>query len=320
MTLTWRPLGRGDVPAWTELLAAAEATDRTGENFTAEDLAHELGDPSLDLAADSLAVLDGDRLVAYGIVRGATEVRDRHHVRIEGAVHPRHRRRGIGRALLDRQLARAAELHARRHPGYPGRLEVGVGDRVEGAVALVKAAGLDPVRHWYDMECPLDGVDGPPPATSAQIVGFDPDRDDEVRRAHNEAFDGHYGSAPRDADFWRQWVTGSPWFRPETSLLAVDGGEVTGYLLGYFYPADAAVDGCRKAYFGQIGTRAAWRGRGVASALLATAVWRCAEAGYQRASLTVDSANATGAVALYERVGFRTVRTATTWARDIAAR
>src|SRR5262249_49572601 len=56
-------------------------------------------------------------------------------------------------------------------------------------------------------------------------------------------------------------------------------------------------------YVGAIGGRPAWRGKGLAKALLYrtfAGVWR---RGTARVTLDVDSQNATGAVRLYERVG-----------------
>ncbi len=58
-----------------------------------------------------------------------------------------------------------------------------------------------------------------------------------------------------------------------------------------------------------------------------SAAWRCSprgcggfrDAGCARAGLGVDAANPTGAVGRYERLGFHTVRTTTTWAEQVGA-
>src|SRR5690349_3375646 len=99
--LTWRPLAADDVPAWARLLAAAEEVDDTGEVFAEDDLHDDLADPALDLAADSLAVLDGPELVAYQItMRPGEALGVGRAVRSHGVVHPGWRRRGIGTALV----------------------------------------------------------------------------------------------------------------------------------------------------------------------------------------------------------------------------
>lgn len=324
-TLQWRPLQPEDVPAWAELLAAAELVDKTGENESADDLAEQIEDESLNLASDSWAVLDDGQLIAYGAVHGATRVWDVDTVYCFGTVHPSHRGRGIGRRLLNEQLQRAEALHAQRHPRHPAQITVPWYDHIPSAVALVKAAGLRPLRHFFDMERDLRSEAPAPqdPAAPLRVVPFTFDRDEEVRRAHNAAFRDHFGSTERDVASWKQWFTGTRNFRSELSYLVLDGdaqdAAVAGYLLGYFYDADAAVDDYRTAYIGQLGTLPQWRGRGVASALLTHALAAYRTAGYEQAGLDVDSANGTGALGLYERVGFTVVRSSTSWVREIAA-
>ena len=103
------------------------------------------------------------------------------------------------------------------------------------AVALARSAGLAPVRHWFEMERDLAGR--PPVApTPLRLVPYDIARDEDVRVARNDAFADHYGSSPRDEAEWRQHGTGSPGFRPELSLLALDGDEIASFLLSYVYP------------------------------------------------------------------------------------
>jgi ribosomal protein S18 acetylase RimI-like enzyme len=157
------------------------------------------------------------------------------------------------------------------------------------------------------------------PSTPAglRVVAFDARYDEAVRLAHQEAFADHWGSSPPDPERWQHWFTGSRSFRPEVSLLALDGEEVAAYLLTYFFAADAEATGVREAWVGQVGTRPAWRRRGLASLLLATALTDYREAGYQRAALGVDTENASGALGLYERLGFRVDHRSVNWLKRI---
>ncbi|MNI73700.1 Acetyltransferase (GNAT) family protein [compost metagenome] len=59
--------------------------------------------------------------------------------------------------------------------------------------------------------------------------------------------------------------------------------------------------------------RRAYRGRGIAQALLADAMQRYASAGMDVASLDVDSANPTGALELYLGMGYTPVNRSMTW-------
>lgn len=323
--LTWRSLEPADVPDYAELLAAAEAVDQTGEHYAEADLQQQMQDDSLDLALDTWAVLDGSGLVAAGAVLGAVEVWDVHTVHCFGVVHPGHRGRGIGRELLGRQLDRAAQLHAARHPRHPARLAVGVFDHNTPAAALMRSAGLSRERHFFDMELDLRAGDAPRRDLPAplRIVGFGWDRDDEVRRAHNVAFRDHYGSTERDPASWKQWFTGSRNFRAEDSYLVLAGPEpdapVAAYLLTYFYDADQAATGKRQAHIGQLGTLPLYRGRGAGTALLAHALPAFRDAGYDLSGLDVDSANGSGALGLYQRLGFAVTHSVTSWERVVPA-
>ena len=62
------------------------------------------------------------------------------------------------------------------------------------------------------------------------------------------------------------------------------------------------------AYIATLGVMPDSRRRGVATALLRHAVADVAARGYPGVSLSVDAENATGAVALYERIGMRVRR------------
>lgn len=64
--------------------------------------------------------------------------------------------------------------------------------------------------------------------------------------------------------------------------------------------------GRRQAWIGQIGVRRGWRKRGLATALLCESMRAFRAAGFEWAVLGVDAESLTGAVGVYERVGFRT--------------
>src|SRR5438874_245972 len=120
MGMTWRPLGLADATDLTELVAEIEAVDHTGEHYSTEDMAEELADPGLDLAVCSTAILDGSRMIGYGVVRDRSSAERANPAHLDGAIHPAYRRRGLGRQLLDWLLTRAGSMHRDRFPDLPG--------------------------------------------------------------------------------------------------------------------------------------------------------------------------------------------------------
>ena len=314
--LTARPLTLADADAAAELLEAAEVVDDTGEHEDADDLTEWWDRELVDLPRDGRAVVDdGGRLLAWATSIAPRGGRDALRIWSEGRVHPEARGRGIGRALVAWQVRRGTEQHAEHAPpGLPGRLVAATYPAMTSAARLLERSGFAVERYYHAMERPLPDVPEAHPAPGVHLVPFTWDRDDEVRRAHNASFTAHHGSTERDEVAWRSWFTGQRAFRPDLSVLALVDGAVAGYVLGYVYEADTRATGVQTVHLGQIGVLPPARGKGVATAAIAASLRAAADAGCGRAALDVDSENSTGALALYERVGFGTVRTRTAWA------
>jgi mycothiol synthase len=317
--LSARPMHPDDVVAVVELLTAAEAVDDTGVHESAEDLTAWWVNELVDLELDTRVVLAADgRLVGYATTIAPPTFRDAYGVHLQGRVHPEWRNRGLGRALLAWQLDRGAQLHAERHPRAPARLTATVYTSMPSLEALLRRAGLEQVRWFFHMDRPLTDLPARRRVDGVDLVPFGWDRDEDVRRAHNDAFTEHYGSSERDEASWRVMFTGQRSFRPDLSVLAVQDGVVLAYALSYVSEATAAATGARESYFGQIGVVPAARGRGLSKAVIIEALHVAAAHDCQTAGLEVDNENVTGALGLYESLGFTTHRTQVSWSHRIA--
>ncbi|GAA1535730.1 GNAT family N-acetyltransferase [Kribbella lupini] len=300
-----RPIGNDDAAAWAELLAAKEKVDAEGENYDADDLLEELADPKLDAARDTIGVWSGEQMVGYGVVRAPDVVVDVHRIHTEGAVHPEWRGRGIGSALVPWLVRRATELHHERQPGSAGEINTGAIDTNTSALELLTGLGFERCRYFFTMHRDLrTPVDVPPVPEGLRLVSFSPEYDESLRVAHNEVFLDHWGSSPKSPESWKTWFTGARAFRPELVYLVLDGDEIVAYTNGYEYVADTEATGIREVYIGQVGTKRSHRGRGLAALALAKVMAEAQAAGFQRASLGVDADNPTGALGLYERLGY----------------
>jgi ribosomal protein S18 acetylase RimI-like enzyme len=127
----------------------------------------------------------------------------------------------------------------------------------------------------------------------------------------NEAFADHWGSTAVSEETWRRGHTGARAFRPDLFFLALaDAAEhaarpqVAAIVLAHHYEADTAVTGRREAWISTIGTRRAWRRRGVATALIGAALGEAKRQGFARAALGVDADSPTGALSVYRTAGF----------------
>ncbi|GAA1379962.1 GNAT family N-acetyltransferase [Catellatospora chokoriensis] len=311
--MRWEPLRVSDAADCAEVIADAELADQIGEHYDADDVAEQLADSGLDLAAASVGVWDGDRLAAYGVLGSNGSPAPVHRVFFDGFVRPAYRRRGLGGQLVEWAIEATAAVAAARHPDAPCELHADVSDTNEGKQALFTRAGFAPQRWFFAMRRPLAG-DLPEIAVpdGYRIERFDLDRHDEAARlVRNAAFADHWGASEKTPDAWQHWFTGTRTFRPDLSFVARADSPVTGagdalaaILLTHHYEADTQATGRAEAWIAVIGTRREHRGRGVAGTLLASALRHAQLAGFAQAGLGVDVAGPTGALGLYQSAGF----------------
>jgi mycothiol synthase len=224
----------------------------------------------------------------------------------EAVVHPAWRRQGIGGRLLKLQIDRARERLV-EVPGGPVYLSAQAGDAQAGCFALFEAFGLARVRYYFTMARPLNGdlpPNGLPPGY--RLRTFDPGRDLEtVWEVDNLAFRDHWGFSGFPLNEFRHWIE-TAHFRPELWLLAEEKatGKVVGIGLNEIDPGWIAKTGRQEGHVQALGVLREHRKRGLGSGLLARGLDVLRGSGMEWAMLGADAANQTGAVRLYERLGF----------------
>ena len=278
--------------------------------MTATDTRSLVGAWIRDRSTDTRVVLSRNgAVVAGGFVMPPPEGGER--ASIYAGVHPDAQGRSIGRDLMTWQLDRVRDIHAQLAPGHGWHIETGASADNAPAIRLFERRGFEPVRYFFDMVAPLngstpavelpDGIASMPYAEHMSRALYD---------AHMEAFEDHWGFQRRPYERWIIGSVGAEDFRPDLSRIAFDGDEIAAYVLAY--------DGINgREYIGQVGTRRPWRKRGLASALIAESLVAGAEAGKSDASLGVDAANPTGAVGVYERLGFAVNHKFVTYQRSL---
>jgi ribosomal protein S18 acetylase RimI-like enzyme len=319
MDFVWRPLTLDDAQSLAELFAEAEALDPIGEHYSAEDLREELTGPHVDLAEGSTSAWDGGKLVAYAVVSVRDAADPVHQVRIESLVRPGYRDDAIGEYLVDWFSRAGARRHERTFPGAPLELHAGAAETQRWYAGVLEAGGFHHARSFVKMRADLDDLPPTPPLPEDhRLVRFEQKYDELTRQARNDTFSGHWGSTMISRETWRHGLTGSKDFQPELSFLLLPpaGDEVVAFVLSAFYASDAAATGVRELYVSNVGTRAPLRGRGVATALLGHTLAEATARGFQRSSLGVDVDNASRALGIYERCGYRVTQS---WAGYVRA-
>ncbi|MBM3742368.1 MAG: GNAT family N-acetyltransferase [Actinobacteria bacterium] len=320
MTITYRPLRDVDYDALAALLNAADIADGRAQCRVAEEIREEFESHPVDLADHTLAAWIDDQLAAavyaYYLPSEVREVR----CYVFGAVYPKHRGNGIGSRLLGWGVEKAEHLLRSSASDIPKYVRVETSRTNTAAIRLFERGGMQPIRYFADLHADLRSPTPPLRASAGfRIVPWDLARNEEARLVRNAAFMDHWGSTPTLPEWWSPQITGFG-ARPDWSYFAVnDDDAIVGYVLSHRFENDDELLGAKYAWVNNIGTLVEWRGMGVASQLIATALARYRAEGMQFAALGVDSANPTGAYRLYESLGFRLWREFVTYQRVVSA-
>jgi mycothiol synthase len=254
-----------------------------------------------------LAVVDSD-VVGYGRVelQAGNEQTGFSTFNCRGKVLPSWRGRGVGTRIVA-ECERRARSRLDEAPTRTVYLRTFADKRQQDVAELLAAFDLKPVRYFFDMV--YDAVESPaeptyPPGYSART--FIPGEDEETTwRVIDTAFRDHWGYVPFPLEEWLHWI-GSRYFDPELTILGVGpGGEVVGECLCMIYPENNRRRGREEGWIDSLAVLREHRKKGLGRALLVDGMHRLRARGCTHLLLGVDSENPTGALGLYESVGFR---------------
>ena len=227
-----------------------------------------------------------------------------------GWVHPQHRGRGIGSAIitwgieLSRSLIPLAPSDAR----ITNRCQASQTD--PAAIDLFIDHGYRADRHEFEMhrtlDAPVEVTDLPDDVAVRTMAGAEDLG--MVTRVITAAFKDHYGwvdSTPEaSVKRWSNYRAMDEWDDDLVWIAETPDGAV-GILAGLTSHGSHTDAG----YVGSLGVVREWRGKGIARALLTRAFAEYHQRGKLWVALDVDADSLTGATRLYESVGMHRVRT-----------
>lgn len=306
----WRPAVLEDAAAIQRLFLAGDAADGTHRTDSISDIEREFKDPDVDVEKDSLVAFTPDGEVAalawvYIFPTAETKLQ----AYFWGGVHPQHRRQGLGSAILGWMETRASQSLLARPEDLPRIMRLHCNDFEHERIAFFSRHGYETARYFYEMRRDLSQpIPAPAMNGGLRLVEWTPELDPFIFEAFNESFRDHWGFEPLTKAAWDLFMVGRESFLPAMSYAVLDGDQVAGFSINFLNPEENERKGIREAWVGDLGVRRPWRKRGIATALLHRSMLDFKAAGMDYASLGVDTENPTGALGIYERVGFTPVK------------
>jgi ribosomal protein S18 acetylase RimI-like enzyme len=186
-----------------------------------------------------------------------------------------------------------------------------------GANALLRMDGYRPARYSYLMVRPtLEKIPELPLPQGLEVRPARPEHYHRVFEANEEAFQDHWGFIPRTEEDYERWL-GEPATSPGLWQVAWDGDEIAGMVLSFVNTEENLAFHRRRGYTEDVCVRRPWRRRGLARALLARSLTLLRERGMTEAALGVDTENPSGALQLYESLGYRPVQSWTLYRKPV---
>lgn len=179
-------------------------------------------------------------------------------------------------------------------------------DKEEWLNKMLVEKGFSPARYFYQMK--RSTQDPIPSRKLPEGLEIKPvDTEEKVLKAmwaNDEAFKDHWAHIPMTENMIKAWQQSAS-YDPSLWIVAWDGDQVAGGVLNFVSKKENEVFNRKRGYTEEITTQRAYRGKGVASALISASIQMFKEMGMEETALSVDTVNPSGALGLYESFGYK---------------
>ena len=176
---------------------------------------------------------------------------------------------------------------------------------------LLADQGYAAIRYSYLMRRPnLDHIPESALPDGLEFRAVETDHLRELWAVRCEAFRDHWGHTAETEDDFQRWISDP---NVNISLWRAVWDKKTNRAIGLsvnaIFPNDNARYGFKRGWLFSIGVLREWRKKGVASAVVVESLKALREAGMTESVLGVDAENPSGALRLYERLGYERYQT-----------
>jgi mycothiol synthase len=297
-----------DLRAIADLYNACDAVDKFDQGSSPAELKEDYADPDFDLSQDLRLWRneDGSLLAVGSVWRPVPDTTVQGYLSLK--VHPDWRYQGLEEQII--AWAEARLLKAAQGLNLPVQMDVGCYDSQTELIDLSQRQGFSPTRYFFRMTRSL----AEPIPASTLPEGFtlrpvNAEQDAEAWVAmFNQSFIDHWNHHDLTLRDFHYYCSLS-FYRPELNLVAVAAdGTFAAFCESNIFPEDNARTGRLEGWVGVLGTRRGFRRQGLGRAMLLAGLRALQNVGMETALLGVDADNPSGALGLYQSVGFEQSR------------
>jgi mycothiol synthase len=223
-------------------------------------------------------------------------------------VHPDWRYQGLEEQII--AWAEARLLKAAQGLNLPVQMDLGCYDSQTELIDLSQRQGFSPTRYFFRMTRSLaEPIPEPVLPEGFTVRTVDANQDAEAWvEMFNQSFVDHWDHRDLTLKEFHHFCSLS-FYRAELNLVAIaPDGTLAAFCESTIHPEDNLRSGRQEGWVGVLGTRRGFRRRGLGRAMLLAGLQVLKDAGMETAILGVDADNPSGALGLYQSVGFRQLR------------
>lgn len=318
--LTFRPYpyrGDADLSAIAQLINTCRAADSLESRTSVTKLRDDFSTPRFDINRDlRLWRTPDDELMAVAALWQLTPHEERLGI-LSFDIHPQVRSWGLEREVVAWAESRLRELG--QGCPLPLVLHSGCRDALESWQEMLMQCGFAPERYFFQLQRSLaEPIPAPslPPGWQIRSV-TDQDAAAWVE-TFNHTFVDHWNHHPVTVEDFHHYRTMSDYDPNLDLVIETPEGQLATFCSSEIDSERNARLGCLEGHVCLLGTRRGYRRRGLARSLLLDSLRRLQAMGIETATIGVDAQNPSGALGLYESVGFERRRRSTIFRKRVS--
>ena len=310
--------GPSDYHGIVSAIEASQKADRLETTTSLESLARKLEHPfNMDPSKDMLiAEVDG-KIIGSALAWWMDDPKDKRFYMFSSNLAPDWREKGIRHCMLRHCERRLNEIAKEQNTDRKCYFRAFARDTEEHWRKVLEDEGYRVLLHSFKMiNTDLTNVSDLQLPEGVEIKSG---KEEDVKHffaAWNEAT-RDMNDAPRLADEMVEQMKMDPSWNPSLWQLAWHDGRVIGTVMVVIDSAENEKFNRKRGVTELISVARPWRNKGIAKAMIARALRTLKEKGMNEATLGVDANNASSALALYERMGYKRAECLTSYSKEM---